>query len=404
MGTILKWDDLPNRRECLACHGVAINEESARHKSFERAEGVTCAICHGAFKDWVGPHYNPVDREAWRALSRTDKETKYGMADLWDPVKRATLCTSCHVGNAAEGKFLTHEMYAAGHPPLPGFEPAVFSNGMRHWQYLREKGADIQRILQFNGKDREQTKLVLVGAAVSLAESMRLLASQCRECGQATDKGKRGLDLANFDCYACHHDLKTESWRQKYGFAGTPGRVPMRPWPTALVRLAIRHAADGPAQAEVLTTDLEKRLQQVRDSFDARPFGSPARITSAAEDLATWAKDLAEMVNHKPCDEAAGRKLLALIPSLYQDGVLDYDSARQVAWAFQAICEELGEQDVEVKRLLGLLKDQLKLELPAGRQKRIEDELQGGLKVLSDYDPEAFRRALKELSNRLGKK
>jgi hypothetical protein len=38
---------------------------------------------------------------------------------------------------------------------------------MRHWQYLHEKDAAIQKILQYQGREREQTKLLLVGAAVS---------------------------------------------------------------------------------------------------------------------------------------------------------------------------------------------------------------------------------------------
>src|SRR5262249_32957402 len=148
--------------------------------------------------------------------------------------------------------------FAAGHPPLPGFEPTVFSDAMpRHWQYLREKPPNIQKDLQYDGREYEQTKLVLVGAAVSLAESMRLLAEQCA-------KAATGLDYANFDCYACHHDLKTQSWRQKYGFAGKPGRVPMRPWPTVLVRLAIEHAEEDPAQAKTQTAKLDNYLQQLR--------------------------------------------------------------------------------------------------------------------------------------------
>jgi hypothetical protein len=297
-------------------------------------------------------------------------------------------------------------MYAAGHPPLPGFEPAVFCAAMPpHWQSIRAKPAEIQRILKLDVTQQEQTRLVLVGAAVSLAESMRLLAGQCRACERSEDGSKRGLDLANFDCYSCHHDLKSNSARQEYGFAGKPGRVPMRPWPTVLVRLSIRHFAQDSAQAETLTTELNQHLQQVRDGFDARPFGNPTRIAYAADALAAWAKELAEKVNNKPCDKAASRRLLALIPSLYQEGTADYDSARQIAWAFVVIYEEVGDkQDAEMKRILDTLRNQLKLDLPAGRARSLEGELQGGLKVLNDYDPEAFRNALKELSSRLGKK
>lgn len=129
MGAILKWDNVAERKECLACHSVVIPDERFLHRSFERTEGISCAICPGVYKDWVGPHYNPVDRDAWRLLPRTAKEAKYGMADLWDPVKRARLCSSCHVGKAAQGKFVTHAMYAVGHPPRLGFSRPSSATG-----------------------------------------------------------------------------------------------------------------------------------------------------------------------------------------------------------------------------------------------------------------------------------
>ena len=98
----------------------------------------------------------------------------------------------------------------------------------RHWQYLREKPEEARElILKKKRVDREQTRLVLVGAAVNLRESMRLLRDQAAECAKATDPDKRALDFASFDCYACHHDLQSKSWRQKRPAAGRPGRPPM---------------------------------------------------------------------------------------------------------------------------------------------------------------------------------
>src|SRR5207248_334113 len=42
--------------------------------------------------------------------------------------------------NVKEGKIVTHEMYAAGHPPLPGIEIATFGDALpRHWETLTEK-------------------------------------------------------------------------------------------------------------------------------------------------------------------------------------------------------------------------------------------------------------------------
>ena len=57
---------------------------------------------------------------------RPEKSAK-GLWDIRDPEVRAQRCASCHVGNAAEGKFVTHAMYAAGHPPLPPLEVMTFS-------------------------------------------------------------------------------------------------------------------------------------------------------------------------------------------------------------------------------------------------------------------------------------
>jgi hypothetical protein len=58
--------------------------------------------------------------------------------------------------------------------------------------------------------------------------------------------------------------------------------VPMRPWPTVLVRLAIQQAAGDSTQARQMLAVLDQPLHQVRDGFDARPFGTPNRIAPAA--------------------------------------------------------------------------------------------------------------------------
>ena len=51
------------------------------------------------------------------------------------PSNAHKLCLSCHVGNAAQGKVITHAMYAAGHPPLPAMDIATFAlNQPQHWR------------------------------------------------------------------------------------------------------------------------------------------------------------------------------------------------------------------------------------------------------------------------------
>ena len=45
-------------------------------------------------------------------------------------------------------------MYAAGHPPLPGFEIATFTQQMpKHWVDFADKSADVQDNFLKNSKD-----------------------------------------------------------------------------------------------------------------------------------------------------------------------------------------------------------------------------------------------------------
>ena len=86
-------------------------------------EGVSCEACHGDGRKWFFEHTD----ETWREVPGAKKQAEYGQIDLRDPYTRTLKCASCHIGNKAEGKFVTHEMYAAGHPPLPPFELVTFA-------------------------------------------------------------------------------------------------------------------------------------------------------------------------------------------------------------------------------------------------------------------------------------
>ena len=91
------------------------------------SQGVSCDGCHGPAERWLQPH--AFNTKMWRALSPEEKETRFGMFNVRDPVKQAQLCMSCHVGNAAEGKVVTHAMMAAGHPPLPSLKNLEIQSG-----------------------------------------------------------------------------------------------------------------------------------------------------------------------------------------------------------------------------------------------------------------------------------
>jgi hypothetical protein len=418
MQRLLPGKKLHQRDDCLACHAVVIKDKALLERSkktalFKIEQGVSCVVCHGPSREWVTKHGNVVEFGEWRGLglTRAQKE-QFGMNDLWDPIRRTELCASCHIGKVdgdpSQRKFVTHEMYAAGHPPLPPFEIATFSEEMpKHWQYLRDKKPlSVQKELGYVPGEQEQTKLILVGAAVSLRESMKLLAEQATEALKAEEgSDKRVLDFSNFDCYACHHDLKPQSWRQKRGFAGKPGRLPMRPWPTALIELAIRHESGGDAKALAAQRATYKKLEKaVNDAFDARPLGSPALIAKSATALGKWADALARELNRKPCDKKIGQALLVELVRQHKDAIpKDFDYARLVAWSFRTMNQELRPRDAAIGKIQLRLDEALKLNLPQGRKVKIADELDRTMKALNEFTPDSFNDAFRQFHKRLSK-
>ena len=74
-------------------------------------------------------------------------------------------------------------MYAAGHPPLPSIEVATFTNSIpRHWWLARreERAEPSRSSSATKAGELEQTRLALVGAAVALKTSMKLLADEAK--------------------------------------------------------------------------------------------------------------------------------------------------------------------------------------------------------------------------------
>ncbi|MCH7726797.1 MAG: hypothetical protein IH991_10000, partial [Planctomycetes bacterium] len=128
--------DVTADQKCLSCHCNWIKDFP---KPLFHNQGVSCESCHGPAQMWSGKHAIG-DPKIWRNLT-PDEKKEDGFVDVRNPVDRARQCFNCHIGNAPEGKIVTHEMYAAGHPPLPGVEVESFVHQMpKHWRYLREKG------------------------------------------------------------------------------------------------------------------------------------------------------------------------------------------------------------------------------------------------------------------------
>jgi hypothetical protein len=414
MGRLLKLKEpVSESKSCLTCHGTYVPDENLKDKkTFDKRDGVSCVACHGAFEEWVDNHGSSIGRkrDLWRSLSRADKEKIHGMKDLWDPVKRAQLCASCHIGDVSQRKVVTHEMYAAGHPPLPGFEVAIFSDEMpRHWQYLREKLKDAKNeeerqlfTTYYHTPKFERTQLLLVGAAVSLRQSMGVLQAQAEEADPAKGPAARAIDLAQFDCYACHHDLKISSWRRELGYAGRPGRPQARPWPMALIEAGIFYAGGNVAS---LTEEFQAQRSRLSKAFDEQPFGDARLIAATARDLHTFAGQLAQQLEAVNYQDNA--KLLQLLKHLCQEAStkpVDYDSARQLTWAFRIILDDTDPKPanhLEIRVQLDELGRMLRDRLPSGQDKKLVKELPQVLQVINAYDLRDFRKSMRELGRLL---
>jgi len=347
--------------ECLTCHSIDLTYNSQAHTAekiqcdlmndtdtskarFLTTNGVSCEACHGFAENWMTPH-----AEAnWRKLSPDDK-LKKGLIDLRSPAVRAERCASCHVGNKDEGKFVTHDMYAAGHPPLPVFELATYSRqqpGHYHPYHKNEYFQDelkkpdgaksVAERFHYRQGESQDAAFLAQGAAASFRASVKLLADD-------SAKLKEGelLDFSHFDCAACHHDLKIDSDRSNRT-GGTPGRPLMRVQ-TDLFNLVVDSAGKKDRK------EFDAQLQELKKAFDAQPFGNPKRIKESAGTLAKMVDPIVKELETVKYDAAGTRNLFEAVKKRIETaknasppGYIDYDTAQQLSWAMIVLRDEVA--------------------------------------------------------------
>lgn len=405
IGRVLGIDAAKNE-SCLTCH--ATWRKDFRPTIQELRLGVTCESCHGPSRQWFIPHMDA----AWRAQSSAEKES-FGMVDVRNPVKRARQCFSCHVGSAAEEKVVTHAMYAAGHPILPGLEAeSYFRKVPAHWTPLAKKSDTIKQLLRYDASEKSPTKSVILAGVVALREAVNLFAARV-----AVESA--GPDFADYNCSACHHDLKKMSWRQRRGYYDTPGNPELREWPEALVKLGILQTAKDTGSYQKKWKEFRAKLNRVHAAVNARPFGDPDRIgspksgASASGDLIAWLDRLIAELEAGRYDQAAALKTLQKLAGPPEPGDAasaypDYDYARQIAWAIGVVYDDLAPKpanDAAIRQILNRLNEGLSLEFQADPS-RTSGKAQvsaATLKSAAAYDPAWFQEQLRGLSNLLPK-
>ncbi len=429
-----KW--LQTATQCLSCHAGWSPEMSAEPEIEGPQDielGISCEACHGPSRDWDTPHSDP----RWRKTP-IDAKKDLGMTDVRDPVSRARLCYSCHIGNAEKKRVVTHEMYAAGHPPLPSIEIETFIAAMpsharkiqEKWDFrFRKAGKDDKLDYATASKsgdaigDLPRTKGVLVGGIVALSESLELYARQ--------SAGGKGPEFAMFDCQACHHELRLPAWRQERpGLSGPPGRPRLPEWPAVLATIGIARVDDAKV--------LEDKLKALTAAMGERPFGGSEQVQAlilgngkAGTGLVDWLDAKAVELAGRPLSKNEADSAMQMLRKKAGGETLDFHSARQVAWAIRSIdaeaglnysdimFEKRGEFESPTQRLkresenftklqqwrdgkkfdaeskananLGAVYEMLQLNLPAGQKNSVSNNMDALMKLISGYDPKTFR-------------
>ncbi len=380
-------------RRCLACHsGIPLQSLPTEEKDWPIGDGrpgslvsnlesgVNCEGCHGSGANvnregkklregWIELHDDVEgNRSLWRYRSASEKR-EAGFVDVRSAASKTEMCLSCHLGDARMGRVITHEMYAAGHPPLPGFEIETFSEQMPlHWQRFENKPAELQKDYLDNVTPRPDVpaaphvKQLLIGGVVNLRQSLQLL----HDLANPEVVLPAGLpkpawpELATYECSACHHELATKSWRQRRETGLMAGRPFLREWTAVLAGFALTTV--GRSEAE-----LNEQLAPLRTAQSAQPFGDRPQLIAACKSSMDWCDALITALEAHHWDKADAVRVQQSAAKIGTTKSLEYDTARQLAWTIQSAEWDLGEPSKELENALKELNQRLLINLHSSR-------------------------------------
>jgi Cytochrome c554 and c-prime len=314
---------------CVQCHTTSeqVIQSNARSDK-AHAEGVGCEACHGPAERWIGEH-NIHDK--WYAKSR-DAKTAEGWIDIRSAGSRAELCLSCHVGSAPDNRVVTHSMYAAGHPPLTGFEIESFADMMpRHWRYPYNK-PNPPRESSF-----DRTRDILTASVVAMRMAMDVTVADAT----ASNQPERWPEFARLDCFTCHHDVEETDWRRRESGILALGRPRLIAGCLPLVAVALQ-VVQGPTADQ----KLDALAQQLQAPFATNAFGDPAEIAEQGTKVVASCRNLERRLDATPLTPAAAGDVLHSIAREASTDDRDFDTARQLFGAWSVVWQELVDNHV----------------------------------------------------------
>lgn len=219
------------------------------------------------------------------------------MTNVRDGSALAANCAGCHIGAPATDahgnivRDMNHDLIAAGHPRL-NFEFGTFlANLPPHWNEVYSAR-----------QPRDDAQSWAVGQLTSAEAALDLLVNRAGH--GRTDFPAPWPEFAEYDCYACHHNLQGESWRQKERKYGKhePGALP---WGTWYFPLAEKLAPEAHEPLAKLAQEMGKPLPNV-DAVKQHAAAAKAALAKARpglklddaglrRDLKSWLQDSAKL-------------------------------------------------------------------------------------------------------------
>lgn len=309
---------------CLDCH--TDNAPIAqRGEKFLIDDGVGCESCHGGSERWLASHAAPSVSHA--------ENLQNGLYPTEEPVARARLCLSCHMGSA--DRRITHEIMGAGHPRL-GFELDTFTWLNPHYEidedYIKRKG-------EFNG-----ARDWAVGQGVAAQNLLEQLTS---------DKaGWTGIfpELTLFDCHACHKAMSAGSWARRPGTGLGPGVVRLNDSNLVVFKHVLNVVSPG---------DGAKLAREIKSLHQSTLVSKDATLRSARALIATIDQSLPAIAAYGFAADSLPKLLASIRIDAERGEFSDYAAAEQGALAAQSIVVafETANQvdDEQAKRLDALV-------------------------------------------------
>lgn len=383
-------------RKCLTCHVGTSVEESWSETNLQF--GVQCESCHGPGSEYTKRENH--QQVSWRAKA-PDQKSELGMWDLTSPSKAAAVCLSCHLGNIDMGRFVSHDMYAAGHPVLPPFDLQVFLNAMPpHWRTLEEKPpyekqAEYNRVhFDIAGNTDEiqsaingsynKTRRSMIGGLVANDLGIELI-------HQGAAQPNTWGDYSIYNCMGCHQELKknsTQVWPES--------RIPGRPFPANWLTLEY-------PTIHVSSRDVHDTLtSEMLASFNLVPFGDAQRLNQLSDKhfqlLSERFQDRRKTEKQVMSKRDVQQWLEFLVLSR-QNALTDYWVAKQTGWMVCVAVDELVEHRAITPDLVSPMQKELRelLRLELTQRQSVPTGQRSLLETARSFDS----RRCKELLNTL---